>query len=270
MPLHSEPAGEESKRDWHPRGRIAVLADDRLWAKQAMELSREVGGAPERFAWSEAGMIEMPVRAILVLRDRSDSGQTSATLASWAATGWQPLAIVTDRPAPGSHGFAERIRELGYDAPLHHPAPGDDTEGYWREFLQCLRDRFERRLWLVPHFVSELGQADPWCARALEVLARNPRTRTVEDWARLTGLSGRRALEREFAERALPPPKRLLVRFRLAQAICERYETGSTLDAVARALAYPSGDYLGRRCRQLTGLPFSQAAASGLPLVPHR
>ncbi len=124
---------------------------------------------------------------------------------------------------------------------------------------------------LVPQIAKYLGWGcDPPVIQALAIaLQLMPERRTVRAWATELGFTSRQQLEDLLGRRGLPNPKVILDRLRLARVVdyAARSRGSLTRDQLARLFHYPSGGYLGKRAKDLTGLPLGRLVETGVSQV---
>lgn len=256
---------ESADRQWHPGNSVGVAAADAVWRTAVGALCDDLGVVAIKVPTRDLLHEHVPLRAWLHLVLRPGA-RAIEELEAIALTGLQSVSLLSLPPGPGSRGLSRRAVEHGFEEPLlRRPDAIEDI--YWETLERRLRDRIEHRLWLIPPFLGALSCTDRAVREALEALCRQPRTRTVESWGRASAHGGRDEIENLHRRLGLPAPKRLLMFFRLAHAVCERLETGAVRDEIADKLAYPNGDYLGKQCRHLTGSSFADIVAGGLPVL---
>lgn len=256
---------ESTDRQWHPGNRVGIAAADAKWRMAVGALCDDLGAIAFNLPVRDLLRGQVPVNAWLHLIPLPGASAVEQ-LEAISLSGSQPVTVLSVSTGPGSRGLSRRAAELGFEEPLHR-LPDSVDEVYWETLELRLRDRMEHRLWLIPPFRRALNCTDRVLVEALAVLCREPRTRTVESWGRTSGHGDRDEIEHLHRGLGLPAPKRLLVFFRLAHAVCEKLETGAVRDEIADKLAYPNGDYLGKQCRHLTGGSFADIVAGGLPVL---
>lgn len=253
--------------DWHPNRRVVVIGDDPSWTAQVVRITVGLDASPEIIPTAD-GSVELPLVSLVTFGHGADQ-EYRARLARWANRGLSALTLISSPPSSGLASLRAFLERRGFPPALvYHSFPEPDPE-YRRDLTIRLTEHLSHRLWLVPYFIRVLGVPDPDLERVLSVAIRNPRMTTVDGWARASGLR-RHGIDRMFRGLGIGPPKRLLAWLRLAQAVCERCESGLPRDDIAACLGYPNGDELGRRSRDLAGLPFGQLADAGLPSVLDR
>lgn len=233
----------------------------------ALDIVVAVRGVPERLAWPETAVFEGPVAAVLA--DIEQPVERLPPFEAWAIRGWQPLVIVSLVSKPGSEQLFSELARLGFSLALYY---SDRTE-YWNDLQSTLETMLDRHLWLVPEFVKAMGTAAlPVIGALAAAVGGQPDVRTVDRWAERSQIDGYRALYDLLVNRGLPPPKRLLTWIRLCWAVAYAREVPRlrSREEVARRLRYPNADYMGKRCKELVGVPFSRVAETGVPLVLDR
>lgn len=183
-------------------------------------------------------------------------------LTAWARTGRQPVSILCIAPERGAADLSAWLRGLGY----RHLLYGDRPEEYCDQLEAKLRLITDRRAWIVSEIAKELDCFEPDVLDALSVaITLIPEHTTVEYWTRELGMRRRQRLWELFARYGLPGPKRVLEWLRLARVV-DYAATPSRVsrDDLARTFRYSSGNYLGRRAKQLAGQPLGQVLSGGV------
>ncbi len=241
---------------------VSLVSDRSDWTDAAVELCREMEGLAEHWCWSAARGLANPGDALLI--DLVNPFPARQPLfGEWASRAWQPISVVSLAPQPGAAGMAAWLGSLGYSRLLQPTA----RVPYWHELQSNLKTVLQSRARIVPLAAEALSCYDPPVIRALsEALLLIPERRTVNAWAIGLGLERRQQLEALFAARHLPRPKEVLEALRLARAVesALRSSHPPSREELARRFRYPSGDYLGKRAKQLTGLSLGQLFTVGV------
>lgn len=232
----------------------------------AIDACRRLHPLVERWEWSEAGALKDPADA-LVLDLTAPFAEKFPLFEKWCVKAWQPVCLVSLAAEPGAGEFGGRLRDFGW----RHVVVTGTRRSYWREHCSILTRIVESGANLVPQIAQFLGWGcDPPVVEALAVaLELIPEKRTVQAWASELGLRNRQQLDELLSRRDLPSPKAILDRLRLARAIefATRLERPPTRDELAAQFGYSNGDYLGKRARELTGLPLGQLVERGVTAV---
>ncbi len=239
-----------------------VVSDRAAWTDSAVEVCRMLDCLAECWQWSEARALSDPADTLL-LDVTGPFAKRRLLLEKWAARAWQPVCLVSLAPEPGAAEFRSWLNSLRYRRVLLTGT----RRAYWRELRSSLQAILDSRAKLVPEVAKVLDCYDPAVIEALSVaLLLIPERRTVNSWAMELGFRSRQQLEALFADRALPSPKTIFDWLRLVRVV--EFAGGSgrqqTRDELARVFRYPSGDYLGKRCKELTGLPLRRLVNGGV------
>ncbi|NIW36285.1 MAG: hypothetical protein GWN32_07030 [Gemmatimonadetes bacterium] len=221
-----------------------------MWVGRASEIIHDLGAVAETWEWSEAAGLSRPADALLVQVDARHCRRD--VLSGWAERAWQPFCVVSLEPSRGATGCEAFLQGLGYERFLQ--PTGRDT--YWTEIRENLISIIESGARLVPLVTKALATNDVSIVRMLSVAARMiPRQKTVATWADKLGLPGPQRLDDRFVDLRLPSPKRVLDTLRLLQVLefAHRSSSRHSRDDLGRLFNYSSGDYLGKRARELAG-----------------
>jgi len=236
-------------RSTDPNGRLVVIGSDLRWQRRVSRLAERAGLVPEIMSWEVAAGIEPPVCGILV-RVAATHG-VLGFFRTWATRGLQPICVVFLESSPGAAALKAELAGLGFERILL-ARPWAREEGYWSDVEAQLAELAAPNLVLVPIVVGMLGRSDSGLVRLVSAVVKPPVPSTVEGWRRRIGVS-RRELDAMLRDLGLPRPKQTLDLLRVALAVHLGTLGHGKLDQIARATAFGSGDYLGRRCRRLTG-----------------
>ena len=239
----------------------ALVSDRPDWVESARSVCIRAHVIAERESWSSVKTRAERVAA-MVLDVSSPFEIRRPQLAEWAHMGRQPLSILCITPDRGAADLSMWLQRLGY----RHLVHGDRPDEY-RDDLEALLGLITgRRAWIVSEIASVLDCFEPEILEALSVaITLIPEHTTVEYWTRELGLRRRQRLWELFARHELPGPKRVLEWLRLARVV-DHAATRSRVsrDDLARTFRYSSGNYLGRRAKQLAGQPLGQLVAGGV------
>jgi len=184
----------------------------------------------------------------------------------WASKAWQPLCVVSLKAAPDAGGFAHQLRDQAFLGMVQ----AHTGSGYIRA-LQAMLDRVVNSdAWIASCAARWLACREPAIIRTLSVgVEMISSHRTVTRWARSVGLKRRQDLESVFVTHALPHPKLVLERMRLARVVhmAETTRPRPSRAELATQFGYSSGDYLGKRARAITGQSLGQLVRLGAVTV---
>ncbi len=245
--------------------RVLVVSDRDRWSDRAAQIAADLDAVAERQRWATAGRATRPP-ASMVVDVQPPFSPRKTSLTKWARWGWQPVCLVSLATEPGAARFADLLYAVGYRSVLLDSARGS----YWRRLASTMQEILQRRAVLVALVAKALRSGEPCVVEALSVAWHLlPRRRTVEDWAAALGMARRQQLEVSFAKRGLPFPKKVLEWLQLLQVVdfARRSAESPTRDALAYRFNYPSGDYLGRRAKYLTGESFGRLVAEDIEQV---
>lgn len=263
----SAQTSRESRLRWSKRCQsppdlpLVVVTDRDAWAEAALGSLDVLGLVAERAAWSSAPRLDGTPAAV-ALDVAAPFGRKVRQCERWAARAWQPLCVCCLAAEPGAARVAAGLRSLGYSTVELLPS----EEGHWQDLLSRLRRRVENHAWIATRFAQAFGCYDRWIVEAFHVaLDTLPAGGSMEHWAARLGLRRRQDLAVMFAERGLPRPKALWDWVRLIRLIEFARAAGlkSTREKLAREFGYSSGDYLGRRVRELSGVSLGALLEAG-------
>ncbi len=244
-------------------GAIRLITDRAAWADAIEDRCARFDLVIERWSWHARPPTPPPYRVFLLDIARR-SPAVSRVVSRLAEFAWQPLCIVSVAPVPGAVSLVSRLDDMAFD----HVLSIRDRPSYW----DAVRDDVDAVLrgdgWLLPLAAQALSCHEPAVLRALmRLLEPMPGARTVTRWANTLQLR-RQDLGTLFAVHGLPSPKAVLDLVRLARVTYASSERPQlSRDELARRFGYSSGDYLGKRAKQLTGCAFGQVVAAG-PALP--
>jgi len=242
-------------RSMDPKGRLMAMGGDTRWQRRIVQLAEEAGLVLEIMSWDEASSIESPVSGIVVHVAARDG--VLDVFRAWAARGLQPVCVVSLESSPGAAELKAELAELGFERILHdRPQPREEGR-YWSDLKTNVTRLASPNLALVPGIVDILGRSDIGLVRLVAAALDPPVMSTVERWRSKLGVS-RRELSAMLEDLGLPAPKPTLDLLRLALAVHLGTLGLRTRDQIAGATSFGSGDYLGKRCGQLTGRSFGQ------------
>lgn len=171
------------------------------------------------------------------------------------ARGLQPVCVVSLESSPGAAELKAEIVKLGFERILHgRPQPREEGR-YWSHLGKWISDLTAPNLAFVPMVVEITGRSDIGFVRLVAAAVEPPVLKTVERWCEKLGVN-RWRLRGMLEDLGLPRPKRTLDLIRLALAVHLGTLGFETLEQIASATSFASGDYLGRSCRRLTGRSF--------------
>ncbi|MFQ5679293.1 MAG: hypothetical protein ACE5HP_07520, partial [Gemmatimonadota bacterium] len=235
-------------------GRTCLVSDSERWLQRASEsVPPGKNALLEPIPWAAAPELKGPLSALVVHVENPDE-ECVHVFESWAARAWQPLCLVQAHPVQGLAAFYYGLLRLGYRAIQVDSARG----AQWASLREHLERQWRGYVSLVPLLADGLGCRDPLVVEALAVAAAGqPRLRTVKQWAEALGLPGYGPLEVLLTAHGLPSPKHLLGLIRLAAVMAYARKRGGRCrrEKLAAEFLFPSGDYLGKRTKQLVGIP---------------
>lgn len=234
--------------------RITIVGESE--GSPLLALQHGLALAPQLVTWGAATRITDPGRAIVAFVDRPRSVALPA-LQVWTHRAWQPLTVLSVVDVTATWREALESRGFGMIAGTGGPD--------WTGLRRGLESVLAADAWLVPLAADTLSCHDPAVVRCLDVcVSLLPHRHTVTSWSRALGLPHRQTLHGLFAERNLPPPKRILDHLRLARiAHHGRDQPRPDRADLARRFGYSSADYLGKSVKRCLGCSLGELVAAG-------
>jgi hypothetical protein len=241
---------------------VIAVTDRPTWADRAVRASLDTGARFERWTWSDAGRLDRLPDAI-VLDLSGPFPEKLQLLEEWANRAWQPVCLVALSLEQGSSEVGRQLGALGY----LNPEPMVENTTYEATLCGRLEQILGSEMRLLSKLLSELECSDPEVAAVLMLgnLLIGKR-RTVESWVLEIGYPGRKALAQLLGGCGLAVPKLVFDGLRTVRMIshAERTRHRPSRDELASLVGYSSGDYAGKRMRDLWGLSLGGLAALGV------
>jgi hypothetical protein len=239
---------------------VRVVTDRAAWAERALRLLHGPAVVVEQTTWSAGlGLEDIPAAVVF---DMTCPFQAKRRLCrELAERAWQPLSICCLAAEPGAARAATYLRRLGYSVVELLPA----EEAHWEDLQAQVQRILHSCAWIAPRLARALDCYDRQVVgayvAALDIL---PGRASVKLWAERLGMR-RQDLAAVFAEMGLPTPKIMFNWVWLVRLIEFAQGAGRnmTREELASEFGSPSPDYVGRRARELTGVPLRELLAGG-------
>jgi hypothetical protein len=239
---------------------VRVVTDRSAWADKALRLLDGPGVVVEQTTWSAGSGLE-DVPAAMVFDITCPFQAKRRLCGELAERAWQPVAVCCLAAEPGAARVSGYLRRIGYSVVELLPA----EDAHWEDLQAQVSRILEGCAWIAPRFARALDCYDRQVVDAyvgaLDIL---PGRASVELWADRLAMR-RQDLAAMFAEMGLPTPKTMLDWLWLVRLIEFAQAAGQKMKRkdLAGQFGSPSPDYVGRRARELTGVPLGKLLAAG-------
>jgi len=239
---------------------VRVVTDRSAWAEKALRLLDGPAVVVELTTWAVgSGLEDIPAAVVL---DITCPFQAKRRLCGeLAERAWQPVSICCLAAEPGAARAATYLRRLGYS--VLELLPGEEAR--WEDLQARVQRILDSCAWIAPRLACALDCYDrrviDALVAALDIL---PGRASVKVWAERLGMR-RQDLGAVFAEMGLPTPKIMFNWVWLVRLIEFAQGAGRnmTREELVGQFGSPSPEYVGRRARELTGIPLGKLVAAG-------